>query len=92
VTRLCDPPLEIRVTLGPEGAPALVHGALNGTLEAVARWVVELDWWRQPVAREYWKALVPHLASAAQPADAQLLVEIFHDLELDTWFLERIYD
>ena len=82
MTRLCDPPLEVGVGLTSEGAPGEISGALRGSLAPVARWMVELDWWRNPVAREYWKVVLQD----------RLLIEIFHDLDQDAWFLERIYD
>ena len=83
MTRLCSPPLAIEVLIGPDGAPQrITRGALNGILEPTSRWLAEADWWSRPIAREYWKALL----------NAELLVEIFHDLHRDAWFLERIYD
>lgn len=83
MTRLCSPPLEIEIRLGPDGAPSrITRGALSGVLRPQARWLAEADWWSRPIAREYWKALL----------NTDLLVEIFHDLHQDAWFLERIYD
>ena len=46
------------------------------------RWLVEVDWWRRPVAREYWKLVVSD----------RVLCEVYHDLDQDAWFLERVYD
>ena len=83
MTRLCDPPLAIEVALGPDGAPRrITHGALTGVLQPASRWLAEADWWSRPIAREYWKTLL----------NSELLIEIFHDLPQDAWFLERIYD
>jgi hypothetical protein len=83
VTRLCDPPLAIEVELGPDGAPAGVSGGpLRGALRPTSRWVADADWWSRPIAREYWKAIL----------NRDLLVELFHDLHEDRWYLERIYD
>ena len=83
MTRLCDPPLEIEVALGLDGSPRrITRGALTGALQPDSRWLAEADWWSRPIAREYWKALL----------NAELLIEIFHDLHQDAWFLERIYD
>jgi len=81
VTRLVHQ--EITVELGPDGAPARISSPpLPGRLEPVARWLVEQDWWDRPVAREYWKAIFKD----------SLLCELYHDLERDTWVLERVYD
>jgi hypothetical protein len=83
VTRLCDPPLAIEVELGPDGAPARVSGGpLRGALRITSRWLADADWWSRPIAREYWKAIL----------NSELLVEVFHDLHEDCWYLERIYD
>jgi hypothetical protein len=83
VTRLCDPPLAIEVELGPDGAPARVSGGpLRGTLRPASRWLADADWWSRPIAREYWKAIL----------NSELLVEVYHDLHEDCWYLERIYD
>jgi len=83
MTRLCDPPLSIEVELDPSGAPARVsRGPLLGPLRPASRWLADADWWSRPIAREYWKAIL----------NTDLLVELFHDLHEDAWYLERIYD
>ena len=83
MTRLCDPPLAIEVELGPDGAPTHVSGGpLRGALRITSRWLADADWWSRPIAREYWKAIL----------NSELLVEVFHDLHEDCWYLERIYD
>jgi hypothetical protein len=82
MTRLFQPPPGIEVALNPHGAPGRVGGVLFGSVEVQTRWTVDQDWWERPVAREYWKLLVGD----------RLLVEVFHDLDQDAWFLERIYD
>jgi hypothetical protein len=83
MTRLCDPPLSIEVELDASGAPTRVsRGPLRGVLQPTSRWVADADWWSRPIAREYWKAIL----------NTDLLVELFHDLHEDAWYLERIYD
>lgn len=94
MTRLLQPPPQVALELGPEGAPARLEGQLErqlegqlegqlaGHLEPVKTWRVEQDWWERPVARQYWKVLLGD----------RLLLEVFHDLLVDAWFLERIYD
>ena len=83
MTRLCDPPLPIEVELGRGGAPARVSGGpLRGDLRLASRWLADADWWSRPIAREYWKMIL----------GSELLVELFHDLHEDCWYLERIYD
>jgi len=83
MTRLCDPPLPVEVELDAGGHPARVTaGPLRGALRPTSRWIADADWWSRPISREYWKAIL----------GTDLLVELFHDLHQDAWFLERIYD
>ena len=52
-------------------------------VERVAtRWVVETDWWRRPVRREYLRCL---LAGGE-------CCEVYRDLEGSGWFWSRRYD
>src|SRR6202165_1877598 len=82
VTRLLSPPAAVEVTLADDGTPAFISGAFSGSLAPIARWKVETEWWKQPVVREYWKALL----------NSNLLCELYHDLSRDEWFVERVYD
>lgn len=83
MTRLFEPPLPLEVELDGAGAPAwITRGPLTGRLTPHNRWLVDVDWWLRPVARECWRAELGR----------KLLVELFHDLQSDTWFLERVYD
>jgi hypothetical protein len=82
VTRLLSPPAVVEVTLSADGTPSFITGELSGSIDPIARWKVETEWWNQPVIREYWKALLNNT----------LLCELYHDLSSDEWFVERIYD
>ena len=82
MTRLLDPAIAAYVTVGPGGAPVAVSGAYNGSLVPIARWKVETAWWKQPVVREYWRAVL----------NSNLLCELYRDVERNEWFVERIYD
>ena len=82
VTRLLSPPAAVEVTLSDDGTPAFITGAFSGSIDPIARWKVETEWWKQPVIREYWKAVL----------NSNLLCELYHDLHEDKWFVERIYD
>ena len=82
MTRLLSPPTPIEVTLAPDGTPAFISGAFIGSIDPIARWKVETEWWNEPFVREYWKAVL----------NCNLLCELYHDLSRDQWFLERIYD
>ena len=80
--RLLSPPPAVDVTLGPGGAPESISGAFSGSLDPIARWKVETSWWKQPVIREYWKAVL----------NSNLLCELYRDVTSDDWFVERVYD
>jgi hypothetical protein len=82
VTRLLSPPAMVEVTLSADGTPSFITGEFSGSIDPIARWKVETEWWNELVIREYWKALL----------NSNLLCELYHDLGRDKWFLERIYD
>ena len=82
MTRLLSPPAVVEVTLSADGMPCFITGELSGSIDPIARWKVETEWWNQPVIREYWKALLNNT----------LLCELYHDLSSDEWFVERVYD
>jgi hypothetical protein len=82
VTRLLSPPAIVQMTLSPEGMPSFITGEFSGSVDPIARWKVETEWWNQAVVREYWKALL----------NSSLLCELYHDLNSDEWFVERVYD
>jgi hypothetical protein len=82
MTRLISPPAVVEVTAAADGTPAFITGAFSGSIDPIARWKVETGWWKEPVVREYWKALLNN----------NLLCELYHDLQANRWFVERIYD
>jgi hypothetical protein len=82
VTRLLSPPAVVEVTLSADGTPCFITGELSGSIDPIARWKVETEWWNELVVREYWKALL----------NSNLLCELYHDLSRDMWFVERVYD
>ena len=82
MTRLLSPPTPVEVTLNADGTPGLIDGVWSGSIDPIARWKVETEWWQQAVVREYWKVVL----------NSNLLCELFHDLSRDEWFVERVYD
>ena len=82
MTRLLSPPTPVTVTLNPDGTPAFITGEWHGPIDPIARWKVETEWWNRPYVREYWKVLL----------GSNFLCELYHDLECDQWFVERVYD
>ena len=82
MTRLLSPPAAVEVTLSGDGTPGFITGEFSGSIDPIARWKVETEWWNELVIREYWKVLL----------NSSLLCELYHDLSRDQWFVERIYD
>jgi hypothetical protein len=82
MTRLLSPPTAIDVTLDHGRAPIAIAGAFNGSIEPIARWKVDTSWWDRPVVREYWKVVLNN----------NLLCELYHDVDRNEWFVERVYD
>jgi hypothetical protein len=83
VSYLVHPPRPIEVRVGEDGAPRyLSSDPLVGELKVVQRWIADLDWWSEPVSREYWKVVLQD----------RLLCDIFRDRIEEGWFLERVYD
>jgi hypothetical protein len=79
VTRLFDPPRSVDMDLDQQGVPSRVDGM---PVLPTHRWLVDVDWWRRPVAREYWRVVVGD----------SVLCEVYRDLERDSWYLERVFD
>ena len=83
MTRLLADPVGVEVELS-QGAPVRVRegqGALRRVDRVCARWRVEADWWRVPVAREYWKLLL-----------GETVCEVYRDRLTGQWWLSRVYD
>jgi hypothetical protein len=59
-----------------------------------SRWRVEVDWWRVPLSREYWKlGLRPVDGDDADGGDEPTLVcDLFQDRLGGVWYLTRVYD
>jgi hypothetical protein len=48
----------------------------------VERWRVDMEWWRWRIWRDYFTVAT----------DTGLLVVLFNDLLLDSWYVQRLYD
>ena len=83
MTELLDPE-EGAVRVAADGSPAAVHTAAGWreVTRTVNRWVVETDWWRVPVRREYRRCLV---------AGGDCL-ELCRELDTPRWSVVRRYD
>ena len=78
-----DHPL-VQVELDPTGQPARIRldGETHGEVGVCNRWRVDDDWWRNLVARAYYKVVTRD----------GLLCTIYLDELRGTWHLERIFD
>jgi hypothetical protein len=82
MTRLVQPPVELEIELDAERTPIRMHRPVVGLLEAVAHWRVEMEWWREPVLRDYWRVIV----------NGTVICEIFQTAGQETWYLDRVLD
>ena len=83
MSRLFEEPVPIQVEVDTSGMPASVVWAAAGhrVVEVCSRWRVDDDWWRVPVSRMYYTLRTP-----------LVLLDVYHDLHTDGWFLERLHD
>jgi hypothetical protein len=82
MTRLLHEHPAIEVELDPEGSLEAI--SWNGRREAVEvcnRWRVDEAWWREPIARDYFKVV-----------GARWLALVYLDRVDGSWHLERLYD
>ena len=83
MTYLVNPPRPIEVEVDGDDRPRHIQGdPLIGPVRPVLRWIVDVDWWSQPVSREYWRVVLRE----------QLMCEIYRDLADGVWYVERVYD
>jgi hypothetical protein len=82
VTELLCEPVEVRTDV--DGTPLAVHtgGRWRAVERITNRWLVDTDWWRSPVRRDYRRCLT---------RDGECL-ELYRDLESGAWVLSRRYD
>ncbi len=75
---------EAKVRTGPDGGPVAVRigGGWRRVTGTVNRWIVETDWWREPVRREYRCCLV----------DGGDCLELCRELDTPRWTVVRRYD
>jgi hypothetical protein len=84
MTRLyVDHPL-VQVDTDADGTPRRLRldRTDHGEVGVCNRWRVDDGWWREPVARAYFKVVTR----------SGLLCTVFFDENRGTWHLERIFD
>lgn len=82
MTRLLRGLPRIDVDLDAAGRPvAIAWAGRREPVEVCNRWRVEEAWWREPIARDYFKVAGP-----------RWLALVYHDRLAGSWHLERLYD
>ncbi len=84
MTELLLPARRMRVRLSADGVPTHLESAAGWqpVTRVLNRWRIECEWWRVPIARDYWRLLL----------DEDLALECFCDRTTREWFVERVYD
>jgi hypothetical protein len=82
MTRLLREHPQIEVESDADGRiVALRWNGRRERVEVCNRWRVEEGWWREPIARDYFKLVGEHW-----------LALVYQDRVSGTWHLERVYD
>ena len=78
---LCRP---AAVRAGPDGTPVAIRtgAGWRSVVATTNRWMVETDWWRAPLRREYRRCIT---------GEGECL-DLYRDLETGEWWLVRRYD
>ncbi len=82
MTRLLRAHPEIGVEVDVDGRLVAISWAdRREPVEVCNRWRVEEQWWRDPIARDYYKVV-----------GRRWLALVYQDRIAGTWHLERLYD
>ncbi len=83
MTQLWPEGVPIEVESTADGLPLAFHWQRRHEVQTIVeQWVIHDEWWREEVWRHYFQV---------ETADALLCV-LYHDLLVDGWRLERVYD
>ena len=81
MTRLLREHPPLRVELDDGRLVAISWDGRREPVEVCNQWRVEEGWWREPIARDYFKVVGPHW-----------LALVYLDRVDGSWHLERLYD
>ena len=82
MTRLLREHPPLRVEVSDEGRlVAITWGERREPVEVCNSWRVEESWWREPIARDYFKVV-----------GQRWLALVYYDRIAGSWHLERLYD
>jgi hypothetical protein len=82
VTELYELPVEVRTTSDGRVQAVRLPEGWRLVERTTSRWVVETDWWRDPVSRDYRRCLTR----------SGECVEVYRDRRTGAWHLARRYD
>lgn len=84
MTRLWKDGLAITVEADADGTPLRFtwDDKAHPVSRIVEQWRADTDWWRGRIWRMYFRLTTT----------TGLLVEVYHDLLADSWFMQRLYD
>ena len=84
MSRLWPSGVGLAVTTGEDGIPQRLtwQGQAHEVAAVTRRWRVNVDWWRARIWRDYFKLTTR----------SGLLLVVYHDLQDDGWYLQRLYD
>ena len=81
MTRLLHAHPEISVEVQETRLVAIAWSGRREPVEVCNQWRVDESWWREPIARDYYKV-----------AGERWLALVYYDRVSGTWHLERLYD
>ncbi len=82
MTRLLHAHPVIEAELDPGGALVAIRWAgRREPVEVCNRWRIDEAWWREPIARDYFKVV-----------GTRWLALVYYDRLARSWHLERLYD
>jgi hypothetical protein len=75
----------ITVETDEAGQPCRIvwEGQVWETVQVADSWRVDEDWWDGRVWREYFRC---------ELILKQLMILVYHDLRIEAWYLQRVYD
>jgi hypothetical protein len=82
MTELLDEPIEVRLAADGRIEALRLPEGWRVVVRTANRWLVDTDWWRRPIRRDYRRCLTR----------SDECVEVYRDLDSGAWHLSRRYD
>lgn len=74
--------LQVKESKNLEPLALLHNGKWQDVEEIIGRWRLNLEWWKRPVERDYFRLRLP----------GGIICEVFRDIVSGCWQLFRVYD